>query len=303
MNEVLPGPHFAVLLAAYNGVKWLEPQIRTILGQRDVRVTIFISIDQSTDATEDWFKQSAMVNKNIVILPVGDKFGGAAKNFFRLIRDVDFSEFDYLAFADQDDIWLEDKLVTAHKKTMEHQLSGYSGNVKAFWPDGREYLIDKAQQQKKYDFLFEAAGPGCTYVLKIQDALNFKEFLVLNWSFANTVSLHDWLIYAWFRSNGLRWYIDPVPKMLYRQHDNNQVGANSGLKALIARVRLLRAGWYRQEIFKIGFLLGYTVPGLPISLSQNGKIPKRFLIANYNQLRRRFRDRIFLLVIVALGIY
>ncbi|MDB6047657.1 MAG: Alpha-L-Rha alpha,3-L-rhamnosyltransferase [Pseudomonas sp.] len=303
MSTELLVPRFAVLLSAYNGIKWLEPQVRTIIAQRAVRVTIFVSIDQSSDATEDWIKHNALINTNIVVLPVGERFGGAAKNFFRLIRDVDFKNFDYLSFADQDDIWLEDKLITAHEKIVEYGVSGYSGNVTAFWPDGREYLIDKAQQQKKYDFLFEAAGPGCTYVLKIAQALSFKEFLVRNWTFANGISLHDWLIYAWFRSNGLKWYIDPVPKMLYRQHNNNQVGANSGIKALVARVNLLRTGWYRQEIWKIAFLLGDKIPGLPNSLSENGKIPRRFLFTNAKRLRRRFRDQIFLLVIVALGIY
>lgn len=303
MSDELSIPHFAVLLAAYNGVNWLEPQIETILSQRCVRVTIFVSIDRSSDTTELWFEQIAALNKNIVILPVGEKFGGAAKNFFRLIRDVDFSSFDYISFADQDDIWLEDKLFTAHEKITEHGLSGYSGNVRAFWPDGREALIDKAQKQKKYDFVFEAAGPGCTYVLKVLDALSFKNFLLKNWAFANKVHLHDWLIYAWFRSSGLKWYIDSNPKMLYRQHDNNQVGANSGFKAIKARLNLLRAGWYRGEISKIAFLLGDKLPGLPVSLAEDGLIPKLFLFTHLNQVRRRFRDQLFFLLIVILGIY
>jgi rhamnosyltransferase len=301
--DISDRPRFAVLLAAYNGVSWLEAQIESILSQRNVCVTIFVSVDQSSDGTEVWFEQLAALNQNVRVLPAGEKFGGAAKNFFRLIRDTDFSEFDYVSFADQDDIWLEDKLLTAHQKIIELGVSGYSGNVTAFWPDGRNALVNKAQDQKKYDFLFEAAGPGCTYVLKAKEALLFKKFLLDNWSLANQVSLHDWLIYAWFRSSGLKWYIDPAPHMNYRQHSNNQVGANTGIKAIKARLNLLRAGWYRREISKIAMLLGEKLPNLPMRLRQDGVVPKLFLLTHISQMRRRFRDQIFFIFIVVFGIY
>ncbi|MFJ2365658.1 glycosyltransferase [Pseudomonas sp. NPDC087697] len=293
----------AVLLAAYNGVKWLPEQIESILQQKDVDVTIFVSVDFSTDATELWVSELASSNPRIKALPHGERFGGAGRNFYRLIRDVDFSEFDYIALADQDDIWLTDKLIAAHQEILGSGASGYSSNVTAFWPDGRKVLLNKAQQQRKYDFYFEAAGPGCSYVLKVPDALEFKRFVIANWSLVCEVSLHDWLVYAWFRSSGLSWYIDPVSHMLYRQHSSNQFGANTGIKALMARLSLLRSGWYRGEVSKISSLLADKTQGLPTSLLKQGKIPSSFLIRNWASLRRRFRDRVFLLVLVVLGIY
>ncbi|MBK5310663.1 MULTISPECIES: glycosyltransferase [Gammaproteobacteria] len=293
----------AVLLAAYNGVKWLPAQVESILQQKNVDVNIFISVDSSSDATEAWVSELALNNTQVKVLPHGEHFGGAGRNFYRLIRDVDFSEFDYIALADQDDIWLADKLSAAHERILESCASGYSSNVTAFWSDGRKVLLDKAQHQRKYDFLFEAAGPGCSYVLKVSDALEFKRFVIANWSRVCEVSLHDWLVYAWFRSSGLSWYIDPVSHMLYRQHSNNQFGANTGIKALVARLSLLRSGWYRGEVSKISGLLADKAQGLPASLLKQGKIPSSFLIRNWASLRRRFRDRVFLLVMVVLGIY
>ncbi|EJM01460.1 glycosyl transferase [Pseudomonas sp. GM102] len=293
----------AVLLAAYNGVKWLPAQVESILQQKNVDVNVFISVDSSSDATEAWVSELALNNARVKVLPHGEHFGGAGRNFYRLIRDVDFSEFDYIALADQDDIWLADKLNVAHEKILESCASGYSSNVTAFWPDGRKVLLDKAQRQRKYDFLFEAAGPGCSYVLKVSNALEFKRFVITNWSRVCEVSLHDWLVYAWFRSSGLSWYIDPISHMLYRQHSNNQFGANTGIKALVARLSLLRSGWYRGEVSKISGLLADRVQGLPASLLKQGKIPSSFLIRNWASLRRRFRDRVFLLVMVVLGIY
>src|SRR5690606_18556225 len=131
----------------------------SILGQVSVEVTVFVSVDVSTDGTERWIDQRALEDKRIVILPHGQHFGGAARNFFRLVRDIDFSSFDYVSFADQDDIWFEDKLMQAIDMLRESNATAYSGNVLAFWPDGRRMLIEKSQRQRKWDFLFEAAGP------------------------------------------------------------------------------------------------------------------------------------------------
>ena len=93
----------AVCLAAFNGVRWLAEQLDSILAQEGVAVTVFVSVDQSSDGTEQWIDARAQVDSRIVVLPHGERFGGAARNFFRLLRDVDFSGFDYVSFADQDD--------------------------------------------------------------------------------------------------------------------------------------------------------------------------------------------------------
>ena len=99
-----PLPSIAILLSAYNGAEWIEEQIDTILKQHDVSIQLFISVDLSTDNTYDLCKELEQKKTNITILEYGERFGGAAKNFFRLIRDVNILGFDYVALADQDDI-------------------------------------------------------------------------------------------------------------------------------------------------------------------------------------------------------
>src|SRR5438093_9922184 len=99
-------PNCVVVLAAYNGMQYIEEKVRSILDQKNVRVTLVVSIDASNDGTEEWFNKLAIHDSRVILLPHGFKFGGAAKNFFRLIREVDLSGFDCLALADQDDIWL-----------------------------------------------------------------------------------------------------------------------------------------------------------------------------------------------------
>lgn len=285
-------PKIAVLLAAYNGMQWIEEQIDSILNQTNVDVTVFISVDLSTDNTYEWCKEKGSLNHRIIVLPYGDKFGGAAKNFFRLIRDVDFSDFDFVSLADQDDIWLPNKLQHAISLIQLGDYDAVSSNVMAFWEDGREKLVKKSYPQKTYDYLFEAAGPGCTYVFKASALVKFQEFLWEKRVYVNEVGLHDWMIYAYFRHNGFKWLIDDVPLMNYRQHANNQVGFNSGLKAYKKRVSLVRQKWYRAEVENISQVLG-----------NKAELTLFFRLKNFWQLRRRPRDVFALFVMNLLGIY
>ena len=289
-------PSIAVLLAAYNGMEWIEEQVASISSQKNTSVEIFISVDLSNDKTYEWCQDLARNNSYIKVLPYGERFGGAAKNFYRLIRDVDFSYFDYIALSDQDDIWDSDKLHHAISVIEKDNLDGYSGNVTAFWSDGQERLVKKSFPQKRFDYFFEAAGPGCTYVFKQQAIQKFKKFLIKNWTKVNLVELHDWMIYAYFRSQGMKWKIDSKSLMRYRQHDNNQVGENYGVKAYLIRFKKIKAKWYRNEVQKIIYLLNGRS-------SQDISLKKLFLTKNFWHLRRRPRDAIFLLFMIIFQIF
>ncbi len=284
-------PKVAILLTAYNGVSWIEEQLATILNQSSVIVHVYISIDFSTDGTLEVLNKLRLNESRINLLEYGEKFGGAAKNFFRLIRDVDFLKYEYVAFADQDDVWLPNKMAFAINQIKQTGVDAYSSDVLAYWQDGRERLIKKSYPQKKFDFLYEAAGPGCTYVFKVIGLSSFKKFLIKNWRAVNEIALHDWLIYAYFRSNGFNWFIDCVPLIRYRQHENNQVGVNSGLKAYGVRLSKVRHKWYRYEVEKIARLLDLDVP------------TRSFMLRNFLHLRRRSRDTFILLIFVLIGLY
>ncbi len=287
-------PNIAVLLTVYNGREFIEEQLHSILQQQGVKLHIFISVDLSTDNSYQWCCDFADKHPQISVLSYGQKFGGAAANFYRLIKEVDFSTYDFVALSDHDDIWLEDKLLTAGNKLADGNYDAYSGNVMAFWEDGRQHLINKALPQRKYDYLFEAAGPGCTYVLRTEAMLSFKQLIISKWSQAKQVGLHDWFIYAFFRSHGLHWFIDPEYKLLYRQHSENQVGINKGWQANQKRLGLLRKGWCKQQVITISDLIADH------SLNLNSRLT---ILKNAAQLRRRFRDQCILFFIALVGLY
>ncbi|XHF35044.1 glycosyltransferase [Pseudomonas chlororaphis] len=282
----------AILLAAYNGMFWIEEQVASILGQRGVEVSLFISIDPSTDGTEAWCADLAARHTCVTVLPSGDRYGGAARNFYRLVRDVDLEAFDFVAFADQDDIWSPDKLKRATDILATGNYSAYSSNVTAFWPDGRTVVLNKAQPQVAWDHIFEAAGPGCTYVFNQALVRHLKNTILVNWHALQGVTLHDWFCYAFARSHGYNWFIDPVPSMRYRQHEHNQVGANTGISTLIARYKMIHDGWWFSQVQLIVKLVGLDSDPFVRQWSRLGRWQLVRLSLSALKCRRRLRDKV-----------
>ncbi|MBC3271407.1 glycosyltransferase [Pseudomonas sp. SWRI81] len=286
----------AILLAAYNGMAWLEEQIASILCQHGVELSLYISIDPSTDGTEAWCADLAARHDCVTVLPTEERYGGAARNFYRLVRDVDVEAFDFIAFSDQDDIWLPEKLKRAADVLATGEYCAYSSNVTAFWEDGRSVLLNKAQPQVAWDHLFEAAGPGCTYVLSRALARHLKQSMLINWPMLQNVTLHDWFCYAFARSHGYRWFIDPVPTMWYRQHENNQVGANTGIATLMVRYKKIHDGWWFNQVRLIVRLMGLDSDPFVRRWSKLGRWDLLKLSLSAASCRRRRRDKVLFFV-------
>jgi len=285
-------PRVAILMAAYNGLEWLPEQLGSILLQKGVDLTIFISVDRSNDGTESWLEHFSGEMPRIVLLPTGTHFGAASRNFFRLLRDVNIDCFDYVAFADQDDVWLSDHLSRAISLLGEG-FDACSSNVTAFWSSGKEQLIKKSQPQRKWDFLFESPGPGCTFVMRRDFVISVQSAITLNWATLQQLDYHDWFVYAHARANGYRWIIDDYASVRYRQHDDNVLGANAGLGAFWSRLQHV----VRGNGFKQAELIA-SVTGLseePFVLSWTSRRRRGFfrLALSANQCRRRKRDRVY----------
>lgn len=251
-------PRVAVLMASHNGSAFIREQINSILGQENVHVHVFVSDDGSTDNTLEHV--SAYPIESVTLLPTV-KSGGPAQNFFRLLHDAPWDEFDFVALSDQDDIWHADKLSRACAMHRACGLSAYSSNVTAFWPDGRRKLVQKAQRQRRMDYLFEAAGPGNTYVLSVPCArLIVARLKAARPTQVMNIALHDWLFYAIIRAHGLPWHIDPRPSLDYRQHQANVVGTGHSLSRIRKRFGMLMGDWYMDQLATIAQVAGITGP-------------------------------------------
>lgn len=294
-------PRILILLATYNGLHYLPALIESITNQKNVQIQVNISDDNSNDGTYQYIENLSTQDVRFKLLPTIGLFGSAGRNFYRLITDSDFSNFDYVAFADQDDIWFPDKLSNHVELIKQHKVDAVSSNVIAFWSDGKEKLIKKSQPQREHDYIFESAGPGCTFLMtpwlvnQVKQVLSSSNFSTI----ANSVALHDWLTYAVCRSLGHTWLIDSYPSVQYRQHAHNVIGANNGCKAKFARFRRISDGWYRNEVLKvlqvsIGLSDNSDLKKLNKYLISNRLIDKLRLLSFACKVRRRFSDRMFL---------
>tara|TARA_R110000764_G_scaffold44666_1_gene100556 strand:- start:3411 stop:4286 length:876 start_codon:yes stop_codon:yes gene_type:complete len=280
----------AILLAAFNGEKYITEQIHSLINQRNVDITIYISVDKSSDLTLSIVEQFVNEYPTLIkLLPYGDSYGSAGANFYRLIKDVDLTLHNYVSFSDQDDYWLPWKLISAISKIENHGFDAYSSNAIAYWPKKKTMVIVKSQPQKKYDYIYESAGHGCTYVFTSDSLIEFKNVLVEKYEKSKSIELHDWLIYAFYRNNDMKWIIDTELSILYRQHSNNEVGVNLGIKQYLNRVQKVSDGWYKKQIAKNLVFL---------DIDDNRFLSSMWMMTNIKELRRRPRDRFALFLFV-----
>jgi len=309
MSDAL-SPLVTVLLATHNGARFLDEQLDTILGQEGVNVRIVALDDASTDGTPELLAARAAADDRITVLPAQGRSGGAAPNFYRLIRSLDLSSAGLVAFADQDDVWLPTKLAR-HAAMIADGADGVSSNVTAFSADGPRSLIKKDYPQREFDYLLEGPGPGCTFLMSNRLVALAQELLADESSDASRADFHDWLLYVLCRARGWSWVIDAFPSVDYRQHSSNVMGANVGAASARRRLKLISSRWHRNEaaLFARVALSVATPelrPGLVSMLDlfeHTGPASRVRLSRVAPELRRRPRDRAIIGTLVTLGVW
>ena len=290
-------------MATHDGIRWIEPQIKSILGQEGVNLTLFISDDGSVDGTYELLKKRSARETRVVLLPKAKPFKNAARNFYHLIRSLDTKKFDYVSLSDQDDIWVSDKLSRAIDVMKIHDASCYSSDVLAFWEDGQTKLIKKSQAQTEYDYLFESAGPGCTFVMKVQNMASFKSHISRSKNNVDEILHHDWLVYAFMRARQFTWVIDDYLGAHYRQHTSNEMGVHVGLKASLKRAGYVLSGAWLAQVRMVANFCGQ--PQIKFIHQHLKWKHERFfsLALKAHLLRRRSRDALVLrFIFLGLGL-
>jgi len=248
-----------VLLAAYNGARWIREQVDSILAQEIVDVMLVIRDDGSSDGTQGELGRFAG-DSRVRTFSSPAASGSAAGNFLALIRENPAVEADFVAFSDQDDLWDRDKLLRACRNLATQSSSGYSSATLAVWEHGKRRVLKPSGAPTRSDFLFEGAGQGCTFVLTAELYERARQFLTQHPELTQGLHYHDWAVYALARAWGLRWSFDPQPSMKYRQHAGNDTGARGTLGGIAKRLALIRRGWYRTQLLVISGLCAAAAP-------------------------------------------
>ena len=225
----------AVLMCTFNGERHIKEQIDSILGQKEVAVSLFVRDDGSTDGTAKILDEYE--TKEGLDWYGGENLGPAA-GFMELLYKVGDDEYDYFAFSDQDDIWLEDKLIRAVRAIESSVKEGpvlYGAN-QTLYKDGRPAgnVYDKMPVLSTPYLLEHNQVAGCTMVINRQLARLITESGHIDTGVLKS-RMHDlWLVLAANTCGEV--VFDMNPSMLYRIHANNVVGeADTTIKTRIKR--------------------------------------------------------------------
>lgn len=242
----------AVLLAAYNGEPFIVSQVHSILSQLDVNLDLYIRDDGSTDKTASIVEMFTSSPK-VIIIKDGESTRSAAGNFFKILSQIMVEDYEYVAFSDQDDIWDPEKLKRAVSKIIEGGYEGYSADLIAYSNSkGHAHYLKKSYPAKEFDYLFQGASAGCTYVMTSTLAALVARSTVNLQSKDLIGRSHDWLVYAIARAHQMSWCHDAYAPVFYRQHASNVYGAMTTMGSLLEKIKLVRGGWYRSNILWIG---------------------------------------------------
>ena len=241
-------------MASFNGEKYIADQIKSILRQTLVSVDLVIHDDNSTDKTVGILQEIVESEKNVTLITHDISSGSAGQNFFRAILTCSLGDYDFVAFADQDDIWAESKLAIAVTKISHTHSDGYSCSTEAFWPNGSRRLLHQCPERLLVDFLFEGGGQGCTFVLTYKLFLKARKFMGDHPDSYSNFYYHDWYLYLLMSVWKRGWVFDSEPLLQYRQHSINDTGARWGFSALISRFQLIKSGWYKSQVLQASYI-------------------------------------------------
>ena len=224
-------PLIDILMATYNGERFVGEQIESIQAQTYGNWRLLVSDDCSSDGTLDVVRRYAAEDERIRIVSEGVRHGGAKENFFSLMAK---SDAPYVMFCDQDDVWLPEKVEKSF--TTLRALGGENGTdvpLLAFCDmkvvDSKLNVINESferyqglnpQRTKLSQVLAQALGAGCCFLMNRALLLKARRCDDLA-----AVDMHDWWVGIAAAAFGRIAYIDE-PLSLYRQHGENEVGAS-----------------------------------------------------------------------------
>lgn len=205
-------------LATYNGERFIVEQLNSILWQTYPNFEIVISDDCSTDRTPEILHEYAEKYPDVHFYPNVQK-SGMVKNFEKALRHC---KGDFIAFADQDDIWLPDKL--------QYLFDNIDDDTAMIYHDSA-YIDERGNFMNKRvsDFRKPVSGRNLFLMDEISGlficghALLFRRDLLNRALPLSELRNHDgWIACIALLEGNIK--AMPDVKVLYRQHSNNVYG-------------------------------------------------------------------------------
>lgn len=220
-----------VLLATYNGSKYIGQMIDSVLAQDYDDFHLILSDDGSKDDTARILEEYACAYPDkITHYRSGLRFGNAQDHFMHLL--MQFHETPYIMFCDQDDYWHPDKMRKSLEKMQEIEKTGLpamvhtdlrvvDGNLKLMDSSFMHFSKLRGDRLALNQLLVQNVVTGCTMMLNRTLAELACKHLP-----QGEILMHDWYLALIAAAMGTTGYLDEAT-IDYRQHGNNVVGAKN----------------------------------------------------------------------------
>ncbi|MHA7847604.1 glycosyltransferase family 2 protein [Serratia sp. D1N4] len=225
-------PKISIILATYNGGKFIGEQIESILDNLyfDKLVKeIIITDDGSSDDTVSILRQYQCSNEKIKILENNTNVHGVVANFS---RGIIASDSEYIMLSDQDDVWLKNKISLSYDRIKRLESESESDVPILVFTDlmvvdeNLALLSDSFFKHHKVEIknfinfnslILNNIAPGCTCIIN-------RKLIDIALPIPKEALMHDWWFVLIAKSLGV---LDVIPDatILYRQHSNNVIGA------------------------------------------------------------------------------
>ena len=206
-----------ILMATYNGARFIEAQIFSLLSQTFENWRLIIHDDGSSDKTVEKVKKMQKMDDRIILIEDGRTFGNAGANFLHLLT---FSKADYVMFCDQDDVWFDSKIaiyleeIKNSTQPMAVYSNGYTYNGEVITSTN---FINFHRTNIEDSIFLNGGIHGCCIMFNRALVKIFENQM------PDYVFMHDHFITMAAVTFGKMKYIDKA-LMLYRQHDTNVTG-------------------------------------------------------------------------------
>lgn len=212
-----------VLLSTYNGEKYLGEQLQSIYAQEDVSIHILARDDGSTDATREILNAYRKKNGHMELIEDCENLGPAL-SFMKLLYNSG-DDYDYYAFADQDDIWKERKLIRAVEMIKDRDTPCLYASNQILYQDGVEKGLRFETPPKLgiVTALWKNELSGCTFVMNKK----LRNILVREDARPSETCLRKRMHDSWVRAVAEvcgEIVYDHASYIDYRIHANNTVG-------------------------------------------------------------------------------
>ena len=220
-----------ILMATYNGEKYLVEQLDSIINQTYHNWNLLIRDDNSTDKTLEIIQNYHKKDKRIKILKDNKGNLGIVRNFEELLKS---SESEFIMFSDQDDIWVENKLDMYLKMIEKIKNKGFMIHSDAILFDKNKsnilkdtFISKKAINRGLENVFFNYFVQGATILISKE----IKNFIL---PFPKEVYLHDRYIHLISELFFERIFVNKA-LIYYRQHGDNQIGAKNTIRELLSK--------------------------------------------------------------------